>query len=151
MMNKTIHDFDEIWKKEYQGKPLIPDQKKEINFTEFGEALFHHGQQHHGQQPQRRPSQNDDDEDDYGYSKHNSKSNWKKSNPYEDWLDNLPYTDKMVAAKQVKAVFTGIIVFSAIWSFISYLMWQGIQLCCITKAMKNQTILENKYMGPEIR
>jgi hypothetical protein len=25
MMNKTIHDFDEIWKKEYQGKPLIPD------------------------------------------------------------------------------------------------------------------------------
>ena len=57
---------------------------------------------------------------------------------------------KDTAKMQAKKFLNTIIVASAIWGTILFLIQQGIFFYCIHQCKKSQLILENKYMGPEI-
>lgn len=128
--------FDEEWEREMK-------KFNQYNTTD----LYHHGFQHHGQQPMRHPSKDDDDK-----KEHDSrKSQWKKQDPYKEWLDELPFMEKEDAAATVKAFMSCIVTVCAVWGYVCYAAWQGFQLCMISGCMKAQKTLEDKYMGPEIR
>jgi len=51
---------------------------------------------------------------------------------------------------QAKSFWNSIIVAAAIWGTICFFMQQACFFWCINQCKKSQTILENKYMGPEI-
>lgn len=140
----------DIIQKELQNQIKEIDDK--FQSPEKTEQLIRHFQQHHGQHQPMRPRENDDDFDQHEETEHSTrKSQWKKQNPYKDWLDELPYMEKEEAASTVKSFMSCLVTACAIWGYVCYAIWQGFQLCLITKCMQAQKTLENKYMGPEIR
>lgn len=85
------------------------------------------------------------------HRKEQKEGNWKKkTDPYKEWLDKLPSMDKEVARTQAQGYWHCIIAGIGVFSTLIYCLTQGIQFQCINICMKEQKLLEDKYMGPEI-